>query len=153
METVKTEGQSKDQVPAIQYQNVHSTRPTKAQLYRLLTAVKHYIRLHPEMYNQDSFCGTACCIGGWMFTLVTGLKPWTVTGSAVSEFANWCLTGEDDALPWLLTTKTTVENRHMWPVDISRKYLDAGDDMRKRAEAGCEAVDRWMAEQGIGPEV
>lgn len=151
MEIEKTEGQSKDQVAVIHYQGMQSPKPTKAQLYRLLTAVKHQIRLHPDEYNQNSFCGTACCIGGWMFTLVTGLATWEVVGGKVSEFASWCLTGSDDvALPWLLTTTTDKENRHMWPVDISKKYITG--DARGRAEAGCEAIDRWMLEQGIGPE-
>lgn len=41
----------------------------------LLEKVKQQILEHPETFDMSTFCGTACCIGGWIERMSEQKRP------------------------------------------------------------------------------
>ncbi len=118
--------------------------PTREQLVELLTQVKSKLRAHPENYDQSSYCGTRCCIGGWMYRIVTGqtLDENFSNSDAITMFLEWCFGGGE--LPWLVGL-----THPCWPRDLAVEFHHASraNSMSGMAEVGCKAIDRWI---GLG---
>lgn len=114
----------------------------------LLQQVKEAILAKPEKYDQDTFCGTECCIAGWALTIanpVLGAKlvpgtpqlSWDVLWSAARQsigltplqMGNLCGCAED------------------WPSDFAAQY-DAATTPEGRARVGAARIDHFIANGG-----
>jgi len=110
------------------------TKPEFKKVKSLLTWVKKMITLHPENYDQTNWCGTRCCIAGWIDVKVNGAEV-HARHTPSEVFDNAC-----KALG----------------LDNSRDYamFEAGSagptcfrGTAQHAEAGCAAIDNFLAEQ------
>lgn len=104
----------------------------------ILEAVKDSIRKNPNTYNQEDFCGTTCCIAGHIDIIVNGVEAHVKRPFAeIPEVAARAL-GLDDE-PWLFGVD--------WEVGPPLPNPYTGSP-KQRAEAGCAAIDRYLAEIG-----
>lgn len=99
----------------------------------LLTWVKKMIMLHPENYDQGEWCGTNCCIAGWIDIKVNGTEAHAQHGP-----------------PHVL--KIACEALGLDP-QRDHKLFDAGSagplgriGTKEHAEAGCKAINEFLAE-------
>jgi hypothetical protein len=126
----------------------------------ILEEVKRRIVAEPEKYNQDSFCGTACCIAGHICAVTGALGPegWVAPINAkridsIDRSASESL-GEYES-PWLFgeinTDREYDEDERgpeYWPSDLSCDYVAAKTPLGKAA-VGCKAIDGYLEERGL----
>jgi hypothetical protein len=124
----------------------------------LLEEVKRRIVSNPFNYNQNTFCGTVCCVAGHIDCVVNGAevhnaRPARSSFRVVDNEATAAL-GEASS-PWLfgqvrdaLEEDDAEDDPDYWPLDLSIKYVDA-DGAEERAAVACEAIDRYLAQRKL----
>lgn len=104
-----------------------------ATIKRRLLRVAAKIIKHPELYNQENWCGTACCIAGH-------LAPKSNTWTAESEAKKLIFEdGYEDV--WLFGT-TYFD----WPRDLAIAYNSAKTPAG-RSRVGVRAINRYLRER------
>ena len=128
---------------------MRTAKPSKRQIRNLLTWVKRQIRAHPRKYNQGSFCGTPCCIAGWIDIRLNGeiahqlreKHDFWGAASTIAAIANAALgVKEQPAL---------FESYWSGYLHKATTAMQAARNARERAEAGCLAIDLYMKRRGI----
>lgn len=125
----------------------------------ILEEVKRRIVADPGIYNQDTFCGMQCCIGGQIDVILNGLEAHnarTRDRDGVTFIANQALVAIGEESPvWLFgQTNTDVadddideeDQNDYWPNDPSINY-ESSETPAERALVGCQAIDRFIAER------
>lgn len=109
----------------------------------ILEEVKRRITAKPESYEQETFCGSPCCIAGHLLAVVRRRKSGMATGLPGVMAAD--ILGAKDDYPWLFTAiwvgRPTLHNAYS-----RAKYKG---DHAGMAAVGCKAIDRYMKERGI----
>lgn len=119
----------------------------------LLLAVKAAILEHPEKYDQDSFCGTECCIAGWALNIanpVMGARREQGISAVSMNEQNW-----NDY--WEVARKNMgLGCRQMailcacapdWP-SVFRHGYESATDAEQRATVGAARIDHFIATNG-----
>ena len=130
----------------------------------LLEEVKRRIVADPGKYDQNTYCGTSCCIAGHIDVILNGsekhISRGINTGDAIDQIASIALEalGEPEDI-WLFAQPMDVtdgsddwDNEEIstdcWPVDLSQEYEDA-TSAAERAAVACKAIDRYMQDRGL----
>lgn len=121
----------------------------------LLRQVQQIITEHPQHFNMDRACGTACCIAGWIDAL-TGGPARTLSGVAVGPAVwNPIATRAAGALGFPYSLDSTCEIDFLflddlWPPDVLERFDDVrfeeARDLSALALVACERIDRFIAE-------
>lgn len=117
-------------------------KPTKAQIRERLEWVKAQITKCPEKYDQSSFCGTPCCIAGWLDIKMVGVREhmeadarnvWrdALAALGIPEFA---------ATPWIFRP-------NFFGSDKFQEFFRARNKKQK-ARVACRAIDAYLKEIG-----
>lgn len=128
----------------------------------LLEEVKRRITADPGKYNQNTYCGTTCCIAGHIDVILNGperhvSRPPSAAIEQISAVALEAL-GEPEDI-WLFAQP--MENVDVdedweeeedcvdyWPRDLSWEYK-AANNAAQRAAVGCKAIDRYLEEKAL----
>ena len=117
--------------------------------------------MHPDQYDQNTFCGTTCCIAGHIDAVVNGLNAHLEHGTSGTISAA-CIALNESGPIWLFGSTldnetceklmergeaTAAPDLSSWPPDLSLQYLDA-QSPAAQAMVGCAAIDRWLEEKG-----
>jgi len=128
----------------------------------ILEQVKARIIAHPETYNQNSFCGTECCIAGHIDVIINGLEAHNARGSdgswmkMVEDIEQVALEAIKEPSPktWLFGQAEPDEEDNYeddpdyWPLDLSQEYYEAETTL-ERSKVACKAIDRYLEERGL----
>jgi hypothetical protein len=127
----------------------------------ILEEVKRRIVADPGIYNQGTFCGMQCCIGGQIDVILNGLEAHnahTRDRDGITFIADQALAAISEESPvWLFgQTNTDVpdddvpedELSEYWPNDLSVNY-ESAETPAERALVGCQAIDRYIKERGL----
>lgn len=125
----------------------------------LLEEVKRRILAHP--YDQNDFCGTACCIAGQIDCVLNGEMVHNARGGKIDavdtieklalealgeKHTTWlfgCINAEEDEDDYGYEADDAN-----WPPDLSIEYEDATTP-EYRALVGCKAIDRYLEQRGL----
>lgn len=115
----------------------------KEKMRVLLEKVKIAVTAAPEKYNQGSYCGSACCIAGWIHLIEKGPKAHAkALNRSVVDIACKSLGLTEGNFPWLFAADFSGCQ------SISKQYLEANGP-KEEAAVACKAIDRYMKERGI----
>lgn len=131
----------------------------KVRARKVLEQVKKRIRKNPSSYDQNSFCGTICCIAGHIDIVVNGLRAHVkrkisyeiprICGSAIGcDKDHWLFGPIQTSEELELKDEDYDPSDRLWTPDLSDKYAN-DSSAKSRAAVACEAIDRYMEEQGI----
>lgn len=113
------------------------------EVKKVLLWVKDQILAHPRKYNQGEWCGSACCIAGWIDHKISGPRKENDPG-AVHKAATKFLTGSEEIEPFL-------KNRGKLLFDAS--ILESPVDGRPQAgtmahaRAGARVIDAYLEQE------
>lgn len=117
--------------------NRNITQEQYDRIVKILTWVKERITANPDQYDQNNWCGTRCCIAGWVCSYEVGLRgplltEQTVNNSVVSTASQTLF---DRFFPNLFKPDAADDTR----------FSIHGD--RAHAQGGCNAIDRYLEER------
>jgi hypothetical protein len=112
------------------------------EVRKVLLWVKEQILAHPKQYDQGEWCGTTCCIAGWIDRKINGSK--FRPAHEVCDNASRFLTGS--TMEPRLSTRGNVS---LFMGDITNtpmnKHLKPGT--KAYAEAGARAIDAYLEQE------
>lgn len=130
----------------------------------VLEAVKLRIAADATSYDQNTYCGTVCCIAGHIDIVVNGETAHLARSNYNNDNGNSSLEVQEAAMialgetgvPWLFLALNWAavsdyfkEDSLLWPLDLSREYVAAGNNAPARVTVGIKAIDRYIAERGL----
>lgn len=130
---------------------------------QILEEVKRRIVADPNSYNQNSFCGSICCIAEHIDVIVNGLLAhemrvdrdgWKKAIEDIENVGNQALAL--DCPTWLFGQPDPhqdeddfcTDQSDTWPLDLSLAYNNS-DDKAERVGVALEAIDRFLSEQAL----
>lgn len=126
----------------VQIGSVTWTVKTQTPKKDLRERVKEQIRLHPETYNQSTFCGTECCIAGHAGILLGDRSEPHL------DAQNWH--GRMIAWKAKMADELGVESElfmcgDMWEGTLGEEW-DKSVSQEERVEVACRAIDYYAIE-------
>lgn len=131
------------------------------KVLELLEEVKRRITADPGAYNQNTYCGTACCIAGHIDVILNGPEKHVSRGintqdaiTQISDIALEALGEPEDIWLFAQTNDDPDEwddedlSTDCWPSDLSVEYVQARN-AAERAAVGCKAIDRYLEEKSL----
>lgn len=109
------------------------------EVKKILSWVKRKILAHPELYNQGSFCGTECCIAGWIDIKANGEDLHRRIDWGISDRAYKALGIRK------YSSRGTITKKGLLTANLfSIEGVDARRFTKKAAEQGVSKIDTYL---------